>query len=214
MVLRNIRLPYICLNKIYWQSMRIVPSWRWQGACFMLKISTDCFGQKWWLMQFTHEIVVQQRRWILLHMRKCGAEGGHILDIRVCLGASFTQRCQMIKGASSMQRAQNVCFWVIVRGLRSIGSYVYKLKRSLKIKMWYLWKMTRALEHFGYSSKWDKWRSYGGGCGWIFPIIFLWWWWGVWGRNGRSLCCKWGGNRNSCGKWQPHWEIWQGWKIF
>jgi hypothetical protein len=42
----------------------------------------------------------------------------------VCLGVSPTQWCRMHKGVSSMQRAQNVCFWVIVRGLRPIYAWV------------------------------------------------------------------------------------------
>ena len=56
-----------------------------------LKISTNYFGRKQWLMRFIDKIVVLQGRWIPVHPKKREEEEGLALHRCVCLGASPTQ---------------------------------------------------------------------------------------------------------------------------
>ena len=85
----------------------------------MFKNIDNCFGRKRWLMWFLYNIVVQEGHRISLCTRQREAKGDLALHTYVCLDVSSTQWCQMHKGINSMQRAQNVSFWVIVRELRA-----------------------------------------------------------------------------------------------
>ena len=62
--------------------------------------------------------------------KEAWSDSCHALHICLYLDASPTQWSRMHKEVSSMQKTQNVCLWIIVRGLRPIGYCTYEPKKS------------------------------------------------------------------------------------